>query len=366
MKASNHGRLPANARQIMYAARPLIIALTGKSSPWKHSSYFTQTLLPDFLAEHPDLTEEWDVVFDARGHFREPHTGQEIGLGTLEVREYLRWWTSALTPSLGDVDLPTAIQTRGPAFRYQYVLFVEKEGFDPLLRQAQMAERYDLGIMSTKGMTVTAARFLIERLSQAGVTILVLHDFDKSGLEILDKFTANTRRYQYGTTPTTVMDLGLRLADAQAMNLESERVSYNCKVDPRENLRRCGAKPEECAFLVQRRLDAHHWEGERVELNAMDSQQFLDWLTQQLQAVGVHKVVPDDETLGRAYQYYHQAATLQAQLVAMMQEEMPPVVVPDDLAEQLQARLQNKTEAWDEALRYLVLQHIEEQERETG
>ena len=29
------------------------------------------------------------VVFDARGHFAEPHTGTEIGLGTLEVRDYL-------------------------------------------------------------------------------------------------------------------------------------------------------------------------------------------------------------------------------------------------------------------------------------
>jgi len=149
------------------------------------------------------------------------------------------------------------------------------------------------------------------------------------------------------------------------MHLESERVPYNCKVDPRENLHRCGATAEECAFLVQRRLDAEHWEGERVELNAMDSQQFLDYLEQQLQAVGVHKVVPDAETLGRVYQFYHQVATLQARLVAMMQEEMPPIVVPDVLTEQLQTRLQNTPEAWDEALRYLVLRHIEEQERAT-
>ena len=43
-KASSNGTLPANARQIMYAARPLIIELTGKASPWKKSSTFTQNL----------------------------------------------------------------------------------------------------------------------------------------------------------------------------------------------------------------------------------------------------------------------------------------------------------------------------------
>ena len=82
LKASNQGRLPANARQIMYAARPDIIRLTGKEKPWKHSAYFTQTLLPNFIEAHPDLTANWDVVYDARGHFREPHTTHEFGLGT--------------------------------------------------------------------------------------------------------------------------------------------------------------------------------------------------------------------------------------------------------------------------------------------
>jgi DNA topoisomerase VI subunit B len=82
MKASNQGSLPANARQIMYSARPDIIRLTGKAQPWKHSSYFTQHLLPDFIAAHPDLTADWDVIYDARGHFREPHTGYAFGVGT--------------------------------------------------------------------------------------------------------------------------------------------------------------------------------------------------------------------------------------------------------------------------------------------
>ena len=56
-------------------------------------------------------------------------------------------------------------------------------------------------------MSVTASRQLVEQLSQLGVTILVVHDFDKSGFEILDKFTSDTRRYHYTATPN-VIDLG--------------------------------------------------------------------------------------------------------------------------------------------------------------
>ena len=113
------------------------------------------------------------------------------------------------------------------------------------------------------------------------MTILVVHDFDKSGLEILDKFTRNTRRYRYRVTPT-VIDLGLRLDEARAMGLASEPVTYHSGVDPQESLRSCGADEAECAFLVQGQHDRDHWYGDRIELNAMDSQQFLDWLERKL------------------------------------------------------------------------------------
>src|SRR5260370_1328890 len=48
MKASDNGRLPANARQVMYAARPLV---QEKTDERLEDTYFTQTLLPDYLEE---------------------------------------------------------------------------------------------------------------------------------------------------------------------------------------------------------------------------------------------------------------------------------------------------------------------------
>jgi hypothetical protein len=52
----------------------------------------------------------------------------------------------------------------------------------PLFQQVELAERYDLAIMSTKGMSVTAARELLDRICRRhSVPLLVLHDFDKAG-----------------------------------------------------------------------------------------------------------------------------------------------------------------------------------------
>src|SRR3954453_20352803 len=81
------GTLPANARQVYYAARPAILELTGKDK--LDSNYFTQQILPRYLDEHPDETAAWDIVYDARGHLTEPHTEHIVALGTLDVRGYL-------------------------------------------------------------------------------------------------------------------------------------------------------------------------------------------------------------------------------------------------------------------------------------
>lgn len=134
MKASAGGTLPANTRQVMYAARPLVLELTDGRC-WRNSSYFTQVLLPDYIREN-DV--HWDVVWDARGQIREPHTGRRVGLGGLEVRDYIGKWTDSMN---GQIKSTHRYPTPGPANRYNYALFVEKEGFNELLRAASIAER---------------------------------------------------------------------------------------------------------------------------------------------------------------------------------------------------------------------------------
>ncbi len=84
MAASGNDTLPASARQIYYQARPKIMAMTDDKA--LDYGYFSQTLLPAYVEE---TGADWDVVYDARGHFEEPHTNRRIGCGTIEVGNYL-------------------------------------------------------------------------------------------------------------------------------------------------------------------------------------------------------------------------------------------------------------------------------------
>src|SRR6266536_5267024 len=87
LAVSGPRRLPAKARQIFYQARPKIMERTDDKK--LAYGYFSQTLLPDFIEEHPEA-QNWDVVYDARGHLEEPRTNRRIGIGTVEIDNYLR------------------------------------------------------------------------------------------------------------------------------------------------------------------------------------------------------------------------------------------------------------------------------------
>jgi DNA topoisomerase VI subunit B len=350
LKASGNDKYPANARQIMYAARPDVIRMTGKEKPWKNSSYFTQVLLVGFIEEHPELTAGWDVVFDARGNFAEPHTDKVVPLGTLEVRRYIQSWTYGKNfPSL-EIDFPNMITTSGPECRYRNALFIEKEGFNELLRAGEFAQRYDMAIMSTKGMTVTASRTLVDSLSRKGIKIFIVRDFDKAGFSIVHTLKSNTYRYQYEVLPE-VIDLGLRLEDVEEMGLDSEEVSYDSKINPKINLRESGASDEEQDFLVSGGY-SENWTGQRVELNAMTSDQFIEWLDQKLIDHGAEKVIPDDEDIEKWFKRACRQAYIESQVEHIIDQAKDlDVEIPEDLVEQVKAKIdKNKLMPWDRAV----------------
>lgn len=362
--ASGNGQYPASARQIMYAARPHIIQRSTKE--WDHKQtpvYFNQHLLPDFMDDHPDLTAGWDVVWDDRGHFAEPHTDCTIGVGGLAVRRYVGEWKHEINEDVGNTTLKTAVATAGPTHRYQAVLFLEKEGFNELLHRSGILKRYDVALMSTKGMSTTAARSLAERLSRQGIRIFVAHDFDKAGFSIVGTLGGNTRRYRYDEKPR-VIDIGLRLADVQAMSLESEPVEYSGRLDPRHNLRDHGATEEECNFLVRAGgRYAGGYAGERVELNAMSSPQLLAWLEAKFREHGITKVVPEGEVLDRAYRRAVRLAILQFALDKAKNELPDTIDIPDDLHDRLRAALDpeqggDDTLSWDAALAQLAEEEV--------
>jgi DNA topoisomerase VI subunit B len=336
LKAGDNGELPAEARQIMYAARPEIQERTGRQLD---DQYFTQTLLPDYLAEHEDETADWDVVFDDRGHLTEPHTGYTIGLGTLSVREYLAESNFAIE----DATLTGArVITRGPEGCFGGVLFVEKEGFLPLFDRVQLGQRYDLAIMSTKGLSVTAARRLVDKMcAKHGIPLFVLHDFDKSGFSIIGTFKRATRRYEF-ENKIEVIDLGLRLSDVSGLQRE-QAFDRGSETKRRVNLRRNGATSEEIEFLLR----------ERVELNALTARQLVDFVERKLKQHRVKKIIPAKPHLVETYR----ALIRGREVEKIVRRELrklngaAQVSVPHDLDARVQKYLRKRPAArWDEAV----------------
>ncbi len=335
-KASGDGRYPANARQIMYAARGYIQERTGERLV---DNYFTQTLLPAYMEDH---RVSWDVVFDARGHFTEPHTGAGVPLGTLAVRRYLQGAAHDEPSEPGIEELRSTFPTKGPVNRYGAVLFIEKEGFDQILAAAHIAERFDLAVMSTKGMSVIASRLLIDRL---GVPVFVLHDFDQAGFSILGTLRRSTRRYSF-SGQVKVIDLGLTLQDIEQYGLEPE--AQRLTQDP-STLRRNGASAADIAFLQG---------GQRVELNMLSSDELVELIETKLAAAGVGKVIPDPALLASAYRRATQVALLNRAIDAAAEAASTTaaaVELPEDLAAQVQDHLQQHPQApWDAAVAELA------------
>jgi hypothetical protein len=132
-------RLPAQVRQIFYAARPKIMELTDEKE--LNYGYFSQTLVPDYIEEHPEA-QSWNVVYDARGHLEEPHGGRRIGVGTIEIDNYLR---AMRDPEIDEARFSGAsVEIIGPSGGLAAVMFVEKEGYGSLFKAVNLADRYDL------------------------------------------------------------------------------------------------------------------------------------------------------------------------------------------------------------------------------
>jgi hypothetical protein len=338
MKASANNTLPASARQIMYAARPLI---QERSDKRLDDHYFTQVLLPDYLAEHPNL--DWDIAYDARGHFREPHTERSVELGTLLVRDYL---AKLRAPSFDEAELSRAsIETFGPECRFGAIMFIEKEGFGAILEAAGIAQRYDIAIMSTKGVSVIAARRLVDRIcGRYRIPLLVLHDFDKSGFSILGSLSYSNRRYEFRHN-IEVVDLGLRLADVEAFDLEDRYEDAFDKGDPesrRRNMLANGATEEEAEILLD----------QRIELNALASDELVDFIEQKLQQNGVEKIVPGKDRLAEAYQLFARGVRIQKIINEALEGLKDETIdAPSDLEQQVRDHLVAHPEVrWDHAV----------------
>jgi hypothetical protein len=354
MAASGNDTLPALARQIYYQARPKIMAMTDDKQ--LAYGYFSQVLLPDYIEEHG---VDWNVVYDARGHFEEPHTNRRIGCGTIEVGHYLH---AMKDPEIIAAEFDDAsVDIIGPSGNISGVFFCEKEGFNPLFKAVDLANRHDLMIISTKGVSVTAARRLVDAIcGDKDLPLFVLHDFDVAGFMILGTLYRDTRRYQFLNAIEPV-DLGLRIEDIAGLEREPAAMTKTNDADLRDQLGNNGASGAEIEILLN----------ERVELNAMTSDALIAMIERKLKEQGLKKVIPDDDLLEKAYRAFHRSKALREQyeeLEREFDENEGDVSVPKDLKRQVRAILKKHSDLrWDDAVQIALddtqLDHVREKKR---
>ena len=113
-KASGQGQYRYSLRQLFYAVRPHVMNALGAEPEY---NYFARVVTDYEQDQGHDLP---DMYRDDRGTLYHPHTGETIPLGTRSVEAYQR-----------------------PAWTFNKILYCEKEGFFPILIDAQWPERHD-------------------------------------------------------------------------------------------------------------------------------------------------------------------------------------------------------------------------------
>lgn len=345
--ASGGGKYTVSKRQLYYASREQFRQMTGREIEY---GYFANTLLVQYMNQHA-ATDRWKATADPRGTLVIPNAVSEVRVpcGTTQMENHLRCereshlWDD-IDPRV-DVEWPAASAGQ----RYGAVLYIEKEGFEPLLKEARIAERFDLAVLSCKGQSNVAARRFVDEVCRAdgGVPLYVVHDFDKSGFEISQRLTqvsewaeCNDRVTYRFRNRIEVTDLGLRLEDARKYGLQDEPCVFKGGF-ARDSI----CTDEEKAFLRS---------GRRVELNTFTAPQFIEWIESALTAHGLgNRLVPDDAVLSEAWR----RALLVARLNHAIDRELQDALVrteeedvPNGLRERVAAAVRGGPQPWDAVL----------------
>ncbi|MDR3566331.1 MAG: hypothetical protein P4N59_33560 [Negativicutes bacterium] len=268
-KASGQGVYKFSQRQLYYAIRPYVITQLDKQPDY---NYFCR-VITEYEAENGNIPA---MYRDPRGVLYHPHLKEEIPIGTISVENYER-----------------------PEWTFNKILYSEKEGFFTILKDAKFPERFDCALLTSKGYASRAVKDLFDFLGDTDEEILFfcIHDADAAGTKIYETLQEGTmarpgRRVR-------VVNLGLEPEEALAMGLEVETAE-----------RAIGRRPV-AGYLAD---EWREWlQDNRVELNAMTSPQFLEWLEVKISAHGVRKVVPDNQVMRK---------TLQEEVIALTAQQV--------------------------------------------
>lgn len=252
-KVSQSGRYRFSQRQLFYAVRPLLIDETGKEPDYDNFC----KILTDYENIYGDIP---GMYRDSRGTLYHPHTGERLAIGTLSVERY-----------------------QYPEWTFNKILYIEKEGLFEILIDEQWPEIHDCVLVTTKGQATRAVKDLLDLMGKKGepLTFFCVHDADAAGTTIYEALQNETRSRP--GREVEIINLGLDPWEALEMGLQVEQV------EKKKERRGVGAYvPSRWAEWLQH---------SRVELNAMPSDMFLDWLNKKMEEHGARKLIPPPQVI---------------------------------------------------------------------
>ena len=143
-------------RQIFYTVRNIInIKYHRDLKQSDYNSTFTQEIVTNFIEKHPDLEDK--ILFERRGYFYNPVTGDELPLGTEDVLTYIK-----RVIKNGIYRKTKTFYSVPDELIFNQVLFVEKSGFNIILKESGLLDKLNLGVMSTQGFGTRAVKRLMK------------------------------------------------------------------------------------------------------------------------------------------------------------------------------------------------------------
>jgi len=298
--ASGDGQYPVSVRTLFYQVRPRVQEYnTGRDLDW---NYFSQDLVQQYQRLYGSLS---GLYYEPRGTLYEPHSDNKLELGTREVADY-----------------------KFPAWTFNKILYVEKQGLWPVLQQAQLGQRYDMAIVAGQGYATESCRALFARAGEGKYQLFVLHDADPAGYNIARTMREETKRmpgYQ-----VDVIDMGLTVEDAVDMGLDRETFTRKRALPSALDL-----NDLEAEWFGGQHQGRNGWICQRVELNAMTAPQLVTYIEAALERHGATaKVVPPPEVIRN-----ETANQCWAALVVLARQEIESILDADAIADGLSPNL---------------------------
>lgn len=271
------GGYPVTIRQIFYVAREIINRTCGiELNQSDYNSIFTQQIATRFIEQYPEL--ESKILFERRGYFYNPFTGCELPLGTEDVTAYMQKVISNRIYINSNINysIPDELQ-------FNHCLFIEKQGFNIILKESGLLDELNLAVMSTQGFSTRAAKKLMRHLITKGIKLYLLHDCDVAGYLIADKIMGGSDTFKEGLE---VERIGLTLSDVDRLSKRdyAEEVEYKRGYQKALDI----LTQEECSFLVTNRRQGKY---RRVELNALTTPEFIQLIEDKIKYTPIKPTV---------------------------------------------------------------------------